>query len=329
MDEGNRMTERSSDIERAAAFLSKSELVAIPTETVYGMAANAFDEVAVKEIFRVKNRPFYDPLILHTNSIEKIERWGVAIPPRLRRLAETFWPGPLTLLLPRSEKISDSVTAGLDRVAFRIPSHPLTHQLLEQLDFPVAAPSANPFGYVSPTSADHVLKHFDEKIAMVLDGGACDVGIESTIVGEEDGRIVVYRLGGLSVEQIERVIGNIEIRTSSSKPMAPGMLVRHYSPQKELIVVDTQEEVDEHNVQQSAYILFLLEAPEFNLPNVIHLTPGGNHEKAARQFYQALRTWDDDPDIKRIIVERLPDFGLGRAINDRLKRAAGAESEEK
>jgi len=291
MDEGNRMTERSSDIERAAAFLSKSELVAIPTETVYGMAANAFDEVAVKEIFRVKNRPFYDPLILH--------------------------------------KISDSVTAGLDRVAFRIPSHPLTHQLLEQLDFPVAAPSANPFGYVSPTSADHVLKHFDEKIAMVLDGGACDVGIESTIVGEEDGRIVVYRLGGLSVEQIERVIGNIEIRTSSSKPMAPGMLVRHYSPQKELIVVDTQEEVDEHNVQQSAYILFLLEAPEFNLPNVIHLTPGGNHEKAARQFYQALRTWDDDPDIKRIIVERLPDFGLGRAINDRLKRAAGAESEEK
>lgn len=320
------MTEKSDNIENAAAFLSKGELVAIPTETVYGMAANAFDEDAVKEIFRVKNRPFYNPLILHTDSIEKIEQWGVSLPPRLRRLAETFWPGPLTLLLPRSEKIPTNVTAGLERVAFRIPSHALTRSLLAQLDFPVAAPSANPFGYVSPTSADHVMRHFNGVISMVLDGGSCDVGIESTIVGEEDGKIIIYRLGGLSVEQIERVIGNVEIRTSSSKPDAPGMLERHYSPKKEVIAVDTQEEIDEQEIEDSAYILFLLEPPGFDLPNVIHLTPGGNHEKAARQFYHALRNWDDDPDIKRIIVERLPDFGLGRAINDRLKRAAGSQN---
>lgn len=319
------MTLKAKDIDQAAKYLKEGHLVAIPTETVYGMAANAFNEDAVKEIFKVKNRPFYDPLILHTDELSKIEAWGIVLSDRLRHLAETFWPGPLTLLLPRSEQISETVTAGLDRVAFRVPSHPLTRELLAKLDFPVAAPSANPFGYVSPTSAEHVMRHFDGKIAMVLDGGPCQVGIESTIVGEEDGRLIVYRLGGLSVEQIERVAGNVEIRTSSSRPAAPGMMVRHYSPDKKVVAVDTQEEVDGHPQEGSAYILFLLEPPQAGLKNVIHLTPGGNHEKAAQRFYQALRAWDDDAMVKRIIVERLPNFGLGRAINDRLKRAAGAE----
>lgn len=317
------MTLLTQDISEAAKALRNGGLVAIPTETVYGMAANAFDDEAVRSIFKVKNRPFYDPLILHTDSVDKIQSWGIQIPARLKLLADTFWPGPLTLLVPRSDSISDAVTAGLERVAFRIPSHSLTRELLGELDFPVAAPSANPFGYVSPTSAQHVLKHFDGKIDVVLDGGDCDVGIESTIVGEEEGRIVVYRLGGLSIEQIERLIGNVEIRTSSSKPAAPGMLERHYSPGKQVIAVDTQEEVDSIPESGTAYILFLLEPKSFGYKDVIHLTPDENHERAARQFYTALRNWDDDDAIERIVVERLPDFGLGRAINDRLKRASG------
>lgn len=321
------MTIRSAQTEEAARLLTEGQLVAIPTETVYGMGANAFNEEAVRSIFKVKNRPFYDPLILHTDSIEKMEAWGVVIPTRLKALAEVYWPGPLTLLLERSSSIPELVTAGLDRVAFRIPNHPLTIDLLSKLSFPVAAPSANPFGYVSPTTADHVLRHFEGKIGMVLDGGACNVGIESTIVGEEDGQIVVYRLGGLSIEQIERTVGNVEIRTSSSRPAAPGMLVRHYSPSKQVIAVDTQEEVDEIESEGTAYILFLLEPPVRDAGRCQHLHADEKHEKAARQFYQALRLWDDDDAVQRIVVERMPDFGLGRAINDRLKRAARSQGD--
>lgn len=311
----------SSDIAFAEKALTAGELVAIPTETVYGMAGNGFNESAVKQIFKVKNRPFYDPLILHTNSIEKLESWGLKIPEVLQPLAKAFWPGPLTLLIKKSAQVPEIITSGLDRVAVRIPSHATTLDLLSRLPFPLAAPSANPFGYVSPTTPQHVAVHFEGKIAMVLDGGPCNVGIESTIVGIENGKPTVYRLGGLSIERIESVVGKVQVNTSSSKPAAPGMLSKHYSPNKEIVTVDSIAELRNIETRKTAFILFDLKK-DVPPAKLIQLSLTSDHDEAAQKFYDALRHWDDDESITRLVIERLPDFGLGRAINDRLLRAA-------
>lgn len=319
------MTEHSKDILTAAGHLSDGKLVAIPTETVYGLAGNAFNEAAVKSIFSTKERPFYDPLILHTDTVDKIKAWGMQIPEALMPLTEAFWPGPLTLLIERSEMISDFVTAGLPRVAFRVPQHSLTLNLLAQLDFPLAAPSANPFGFVSPTQAAHVLQHFDGKIAMVLDGGPCEVGIESTIVGIEYNQVIVYRLGGLAIEDVEACVGPVELRTSSSRPDAPGMLIRHYAPNKPVFTVNSQTALEEKlkAYPNSACILYALSPPKAASENRISwLSTNQNANEAAARFYNTLRRLGDDDSIDAIIVERLPDFKLGRAINDRLKRAS-------
>lgn len=313
----------SADLARAANLLQSGQLVAIPTETVYGMAANAFDEKAVKSIFKVKNRPFYDPLILHTSGIERMSDWGIEVPQLLSALAEAFWPGPLTLLLLKSQRIGDLVTAGLPRVAFRIPEHSLTRELLKQLDYPLAAPSANPFGKVSPTRPEHVLKYFDRKIPMVLDGGPCQVGIESTIVGLESERVVVYRLGGLPIEEIEKLCGNVEVRQSSSRPEAPGMLDRHYSPDQKIIAIDTQNELDALESPDVAYILFDLRPPKTKKDRLIKLSTKASLKDAAQSFYAALHNWETDPRVKTLVIQRLPNFDLGRAINDRLSRAMG------
>jgi L-threonylcarbamoyladenylate synthase len=311
----------SSDIAFAEKALTAGELVAIPTETVYGMAGNGFNESAVKQIFKVKNRPFYDPLILHTNSIEKLESWGLKIPEVLQPLAKAFWPGPLTLLIKKSAQVPEIITSGLDRVAVRIPSHATTLDLLSRLPFPLAAPSANPFGYVSPTTPQHVAVHFEGKIAMVLDGGPCNVGIESTIVGIENGKPTVYRLGGLSIERIESVVGKVQVSTSSSKPSAPGMLSKHYSPNKEIVTVDSIAELRKIETRKTAFILFDLKK-DVPPAKLIQLSLTSDHDEAAQKFYDALRHWDNDESITRLVIERLPDFGLGRAINDRLLRAA-------
>lgn len=321
MESTNRVSFISNDIDRAEAALRSNELVAIATETVYGMAGNGFNEEAIKSIFKVKNRPFYDPLILHTNSIEKLESWGLKLPETLKPLAERFWPGPLTLLLDKSELVPELITSGLSRVAVRIPNHPLTLKLLEKLDFPLAAPSANPFGYVSPTTPQHVAVHFEGKIAMVLDGGPCTVGIESTIVGMENDQPTIYRLGGLSIERIESVIGKVQIRTSSSKPDAPGMLSKHYSPNKRIVAIDRAEELNQFEASDIAYILFNF-SKEVASNRLIKLSQSGDYDEAAQRFYDALRHWDNDESITTLVIERLPDYGLGRAINDRLLRAA-------
>jgi L-threonylcarbamoyladenylate synthase len=198
-------------------------------------------------------------------------------------------------------------------------------ELLKLLDFPLAAPSANPFGYVSPTSPEHVLKHFDGVIPMVLDGGACTVGIESTIVGTEGDDIVVYRLGGLAIEDIESIVGKVTLRTSSSKPDAPGMLLRHYAPNKPVIAIRDQAALEEAYQlhARSGCLLYALRAPEGSEQNaVFQLSENNDPTEAAARFYKALRTMGDREDIGTILVEVLPDFQLGRAINDRLRRAA-------
>src|ERR1035437_8374682 len=206
------MSKIGIDIEKAKQILQEGGLVAIPTETVYGLAANALNKDAVFKIIEAKNRPHFDPLIIHTDSIEKVKLHVSDFPQWAQQLANAFWPGPLTLLLPKKNSIPDLVTSGLPQVAVRIPNHPLTLQLLKSLDFPLAAPSANPFGYVSPTNAEHVAAQLQGSVDYILDGGPCDVGIESTIVGFEDGKITIYRLGGLAIEDIEKLVGKVQVK---------------------------------------------------------------------------------------------------------------------
>ena len=231
------MAEIGVDIEQAAAFLRLGKLVAIPTETVYGLAGNALDVKAVSSIFQTKNRPSFDPLILHVASLEQVSPFVSEFPEKLKRLAEAFWPGPLTVLLPRKASVPDLVTSGLDRVAVRVPNHPLTLALLAQLDFPLAAPSANPFGYISPTQAAHVAAQLGLQIPYILDGGACAVGLESTIVGMEGEQVVIYRLGGLELSEIESLVGQVTVQApSTSTPSAPGQLASHYAPRKPIFL---------------------------------------------------------------------------------------------
>lgn len=303
-------------------MLVQGECVAIPTETVYGLAANALNDLAVAKIFEIKQRPTFDPLIVHTDSLEKLKGIVKAIPDAAFLLAEKFWPGPLTLLLHKADHISNLVTSGLERVAVRIPNHPLALELLANLDFPLAAPSANPFGYISPTKASHVYDQLQGKIDLILDGGDCQVGIESTIVGFEDGLPTVYRLGGLSVEAIEQVVGKLKILPhSSSSPQSPGMLQSHYAPRTPLIFDELETCLSHYQVEQIGVIGFNSPIPQIPLENQHILSPGGNLTEAAAHLFSAMRTLDNAP-CKVIFATRFPDHGLGLAINDRLRRAS-------
>lgn len=312
----------SSDLGLAEKLLRNNELVAIPTETVYGLAGNALSEEAVAQIFAVKNRPTFDPLIVHSDSLAKIKSFVLEFPPKALLLAEKFWAGSLTLLLPKKPIIPDLVTAGLPTVAVRIPKHPLTLQLLQRLEFPLAAPSANPFGYISPTTAQHVAEQLGEKIPLILDGGSCSVGVESTIVGFEGEKAIIYRLGGVSVENIERLIGAVEVKThSSSNPLAPGNLESHYAPTKKLFLGDLQAILHKYPRQNIGTLVFRKAIPEIPLENQLILSEEGNFTEAAKNLFAMLRKLDKMP-VKVIWAELLPEKDLGRAINDRLRRAS-------
>ncbi|HZX73001.1 MAG TPA: L-threonylcarbamoyladenylate synthase, partial [Cyclobacteriaceae bacterium] len=226
-----------------------------------------------------------------------------------------------TLLLKRRSVIGDLVTSGLDTVGLRCPNHSLTHELLQSLEFPLAAPSANPFGYVSPTSAMHVNDQLGNKIQYILDGGACDVGIESTIVGFPEGKPVIYRTGGLSIEKIEAIIGRVTLQVhSTSNPTAPGQLLSHYAPRKKIIVGELDDLIKGHSNNSFAVLSF---QKDFDQKNKRVLSPSGNLEEAAKHFFTFLRELDKMP-VDLILAEFVPDTGLGRAINDRLRRAAAS-----
>ena len=326
------MSDINTPIQTAKHFLEKNEVVGIPTETVYGLAGNALNEDAILKIFKVKNRPFFDPLIVHTNSIERVKDYVSEFPIKAQQLAKAFWPGPLTLLLPKKSIIPDLITSGLERVAIRIPNHPLTLSLLESLDFPLAAPSANPFGYISPTSAAHVEAQLGDKISYILDGGECQVGIESTIIGFENDEIIVYRLGGISVDEIERIVGKVVVMNhSSSNPTAPGMIMSHYAPRKRLVIIGGQQSAVQRplsNVHSSqsriGFLAFQNLSNQFVIENQLVLSPSGSFEEAAKNLFAYLRLLDG-MDIDVIFAELLPEIGLGRAINDRLKRAVAKD----
>ena len=312
------------DISKAKTLLEQGQLVGIPTETVYGLAGNALNPDAVAMIFATKNRPDFDPLILHTSAMERVHDFVKEIPFPLDLLASKFWPGPLTLLLPKKEIVPDLVTSGLDTVAVRVPSHPLTNELLSELDFPLAAPSANPFGYISPTKASHVNDQLGDKIAYILDGGDCEVGLESTIVGLEEGEVTVYRLGGLDLNAIREVVGEVRVMThSSSNPKSPGMLRSHYSPTKPFILGKLEDLVLEYSTKgiPFAILSFYQKFPSLDQSKQIQLSQTKDLNEAAKNLFAAMRALDT-MDVSVILSELLPEEGLGRAINDRLRRAA-------
>lgn len=318
-----KMAEIGQDLNRAAHLLREGELVAIPTETVYGLAGNALNPLGIARIFETKNRPSFDPLIMHCANLETVKRHVQGdIPRAALDLAAAFWPGPLTLLLPKAAHVPDLLTSGLPRVAVRIPRHPLTLQLLSQLDFPLAAPSANPFGYISPTRASHVEDQLGNKIPYILDGGPCEVGVESTIVGFEQGRIIVHRPGGVSIEEIERVVGPVVLQAhAGSNPQAPGMLDSHYAPRKKVYFGDMTELMNQFGTEKAAILAWQCENPGLPTPRFFALSANGNLREAASRLFEGLRHLDNS-EASFILAEPVPSEGLGLAINDRLKRAS-------
>jgi len=312
----------STDTGEAKRWLEAGQVVGIPTETVYGLAGNALSPGAVARIFEVKNRPTFDPLIVHSNSLQKIAPFVTEMPPAARRLADACWPGPLTLLLKKAGLVPDLVTAGLNTVAVRIPNHPLTLRLLDELDFPLAAPSANPFGYVSPTQAGHVQAQLGDRIPYILDGGPCQVGIESTIVGFEGPELVVYRLGGVPVEAIENIVGPVRVMAhSSSNPKAPGMLKSHYAPRKPVFTAGLDGLVDRYGPASVGVLSFRHLYPDVPAGNQFVLSEVGSATEAAQRLFAGLR-YLDGLAVEAIYAELLPEKELGQAINDRIRRAA-------
>lgn len=308
-----------TEIEKARDLLLRNEVVAIPTETVYGLAGNALSEIAVSKIFEAKNRPHFDPLIVHVSEVSEVSNYVEEIPELAFNLMEHFWPGALTVLLPKKTCIPDLTTSGLKEVGIRIPNHPVTLELLRSLPFPLAAPSANPFGYISPTSAQHVSDQLGEKIPYILNGGNCSVGIESTVLRVQHNEIEILRLGGISVEDLQRYSSNIRIQQhSSSSPAAPGMLTIHYAPRKPVYIGNIRELMHSFASQKIGVLSF---KEDYQIEAQRILSKSGSFTEAASNLFAFLRELDQ-LDIDVILTEFLPNESLGRAINDKLKRAS-------
>ncbi len=316
------MAELGSDIQKAAALLRAGELVAIPTETVYGLAANAMDQSALVKIFSVKNRPAFDPLIVHVSETAAFTHYAEDIPSIALSLASEVCPGPVTFIFRKKPVVPDLVTSGHATVGLRVPDHALTLELLKSLPFPLAAPSANPFGFVSPTCAMDVQEQLGEAIPYILDGGPCRIGLESTIIDFSGSDPQILRLGGLSLEFIEdRLQRPVRVRTSSSSPRAPGMLSSHYNPGKKVLVGNITELVEKLAGQKVGVLAFRQAIPGLPTDNQRILSLSGDLQEAARNFFRMLREFRTLP-VDLVLAEKLPEVGLGRAINDRLRRAA-------
>lgn len=306
------------NIKKAADIIRSGGVAAFPTETVYGLGADALNAKACAKIFEIKRRPFFDPLIVHISDLSMIDIVSKGMPPEVRRLTEKFWPGPLTVILEKSENIPEIVTSGLDSVAVRMPSHKTALRLIELSGVPVAAPSANPFGYLSPTEAKHVDEQLGEDVPMILDGGSCGVGIESTIIKIENGKNYLLRSGGIPIEEIKKITGDIDM-PESRKAQAPGMLPEHYSPVTRLKLFSEVNEITAaHN---PAYLLFRNNDKNFPEDRIEILSEDGNLAEAAARLFSCLHRLDSlGADI--IFAERVPETGLGAAIMDRLTRAS-------
>ncbi len=306
-----------TDVAKGASLLSLGQLVAIPTETVYGLAANALDPQAVSEIYRVKNRPHFNPLILHCASIDDAKKYVLEWPEEARLLSSAFWPGSISFLLPKSQLVPDLITSGSSHVVVRVPNHPLTLDLLSRLDFPLAAPSANVSNTVSPTTAEHVDSTIGSKIGYVLDGGPCSVGLESTIVAFDGSSVVILREGGVSQEDILKL--GIHVKTNTRGGLkAPGQLKKHYSTNKPLRIVKDIDEWMNQNPDKKAIVL-LYEEKTIPLPSLL-LSKNYNLGEIANSLFHVMRDADKS-EAEIILVEPIKKQGIGRAIADRLERA--------
>lgn len=306
--------------QRGAKLIAAGALVAFPTETVYGLGADATNEEAVGAIFKAKGRPTFNPLIVHVASLSAAKKLA-DFSPQAERLAEAFWPGPLTLVLPAraDSPVSDLATAGLDTVAIRVPAHPIAHEFLDESGRPIAAPSANRSGHVSPTTAQHVADDLGSDVALIIDGGPSEVGLESTIVAVKGKRVQLLRPGGATIEDIERVTGGpVEIvSTDSSQPTSPGQLESHYAPHIPV-------RLNAHSVE-SGEALLAFGKPLEGAAATLNLSESENLVEAAANLFAMMRRLDDKR-FKDIAVMPVPVEGLGRAINDRLQRAAAPRS---
>lgn len=293
------------------------ELVAVPTETVYGLAGRYDDLNAIQKIYQTKNRPSYDPLILHIHSHSQLKELISRDTSDLEKmLIQEFWPGPLTFIFERSENVSDLITSKLPTVAIRMPRHPIFLDLLEKINIPLAAPSANPFKYISPTSAQHVAKQLGGKIPMILDGGNCEVGLESTIIKVHDEKIVVLRQGLVSIERLSQ-FAETSLVKSDQTIEAPGMLDAHYSPVKPFIKI---KDADTLKGKSLGLIMFSEYHPDFPIENQIVMSPEKDLKIAAMRLYGAMREMDMS-NFEGILIDEFPNEEMGRAINDRIKRA--------
>lgn len=309
-------------IRRAARLIAEGGLVVFPTETVYGLGADALNPYAVAKIFQAKKRPRFDPIIVHIDRPQMLERLCERVPESAAALVERFWPGPLTIVLPKKDIVPGIVTAGLNTVAVRIPAHPVALDLLRESATPIAAPSANPFEYLSPTSAEQIVKPLEDAVDLILDAGPCEVGLESTIVDfSRVGPAVLLRPGGLSLGEIEGVIGPImrEDRPGN-RPRSPGQFVRHYAPRTRLVLVDRGRAVEPAQ-GRTGYLAFQT-APASGIFHCVEiLSPNGDLREAAARFFQCLHRLDH-AGLDRIYAEAVPEEGLGLAMMNRLRKAA-------
>jgi len=327
-----------NDIAQAAVILREGGLVGIPTETVYGLGANGLDPEAVERIFQAKGRPQDNPLILHIPEASWLDRYCRNIPAAAWTLAERFWPGPMTMILPRRDVVPDIVTAGLDTVGMRCPAHPLCREIIRLADVPVAAPSGNTSGRPSPTSAAHMWEDMDGKIEAIVDGGPCSVGVESTIIDLTCKPPRLLRPGGITLEQLESVLGDVavdpavtQLMGAGEKPRAPGMKYRHYAPKAPVTVVAGEPSksagyILDHAAPEDGIICFDEFLPLFTrgheMRPVMDLGPAGDKGEQARHIFDALRSFDHTS-VKAIWAQCPDAAGIGLAIANRLNKAAG------
>lgn len=310
-----------NDIDHAAHLIVEGELVAIPTETVYGLAANALNPKAVEKIFIAKNRPPSNPLILHVAHVDQIYQLVKDIPAPALQLLQAFAPGPLTLLLPKKENIPGIVNNNLPDIAIRIPSHPVTLDLLQKVAVPLAAPSANPFGYISPTTPLHVKTMLEGKIGYVLDGGSCVGGLESTIIGFPKGVPTIFRVGMIVKDEIEKWIGPVAMN-KGMKTVAPGMLKSHYAPRTPLFLSENiGDDLNQFKGKKVGVITYNSLIEGIPTSQQVLICEGNDFSTAAKKLYAALHQMDKEGyDV--IVVRKFPAKGIGETINDRLLRAS-------
>lgn len=311
------MPATEQEILEAADKVRQGQVIGFCTETVYGLGANALNPMAVARIFELKGRPLDHPLIVHVASVEGARKIVSNFPPVAERLAEMFWPGPLTLVLPRGNLLPDIVAGGLPSIGVRVPSHPIARRLLEEAGVPIAAPSANRFGTLSPTTAEHVRKAFGNSVDFVLDGGNATIGVESTIVGLLEEVPVLLRPGGISLEQLRDCIGEIRVAASDSKAIAPGMLAKHYAPRTP---IEIQESISAPKEGKVGLISFRGNSLASQFARCEVLSPSGDLREAAAKLFTALHRLDESG-LDKIVAEVFPNHDLGAAINDRLGRA--------